>query len=78
MAVVVSDFREKSKYVMFHADISKVMETSGFIIKGVIIFIKNAKKLYPYGYPYAFVPNIHHEYILIFRKEKTSEKSSSK
>jgi len=78
MALVVSDFREKSKYVMFHADTSKVMETAGFTVKGVIILVKNAKKLYPYGYPYGFVPNIHHEYILIFRKEKADEKTDTK
>lgn len=73
IAVVVTDFRHKSKYVMYHADIAKFMEEIGFTQKGVIIFVKNAKKLYPYGYPYGYVPNIHHEYILIFKKEMRNE-----
>ncbi len=75
MAVVVADFRHKSKYVAYHSDISRVMEDVGFVPKGITIYVKNAKKLYPYGYPYEYVPNIHHEYILIFKKENHDESS---
>lgn len=77
MAVVVADFRHKSRYIMYHADICKIMEEVGFTLKGLIIFVKNAKKLYPYGYPFEYVPNIHHEYILIFKKEGKNENSSA-
>jgi len=70
MAVVVSDFRHKSRYVYYHADICNIMKEIGFTPKGITIFVKNAKKLYPYGYPFEYVPNIHHEYILIFKKEQ--------
>jgi DNA modification methylase len=70
MAVVVSDFRHKSEYVYYHADICNIMKEIGFTPKGITIFVKNAKKLYPYGYPFEYVPNIHHEYILIFKKEQ--------
>lgn len=70
MVVVVADFRHKSKYIMYHADIAKSMQEVGFTPKGITIFVKNAKKLYPYGYPYGYVPNVHHEYIMIFKKEK--------
>jgi len=69
MAVVVADFRHKSRYFAFHSDVSRAMEEAGFVPKGIIIYVKNAKKLYPYGYPFAFVPNVHHEYILIFQKD---------
>lgn len=72
MAVVVADFRHKSKYTLYHADICNIMTEVGFTPKGMTIFVKNAKKLYPYGYPYEYVPNIHHEYILIFKKEQQS------
>jgi hypothetical protein len=41
-----------------------------FELKGVKILIQNAKKLYPYGYPYSYVENIHHQYILILQKSK--------
>lgn len=70
ITIIVSDFRHKSKYIMFHADIGNIMEEMGFTTKGITILVKNAKKLYPYGYPYAYVPNIHHEYLMIFKKEE--------
>lgn len=73
MAVVVADFRDKSRYVYYHADVAKIIEDTGFVSKGMVVFVKNAKKLYPYGYPYDFVPNIHHEYILIFKKDGKDE-----
>ncbi|MEM3602616.1 MAG: DNA methyltransferase [Candidatus Bathyarchaeia archaeon] len=76
MVVVVADFRHKSQYVMYHADICKIMMEVGFTIKGLTIFVKNAKKLYPYGYPYEYVPNIHHEYIMIFKKEMKNDNKS--
>jgi DNA modification methylase len=69
MVVVVADFRHKSRYVLYHADVCRMMEELGFTSKGITIYLKNAKKLYPYGYPFDYVPNIHHEYILIFKKE---------
>jgi DNA modification methylase len=73
MVVVVADFRHKSRYILYHADIARIMRDVGFTLKGVTIYVKNAKKLYPYGYPYEFVPNIHHEYIMIFKKEDKNE-----
>lgn len=67
MAVVVSDFRHKSKFVAYHADISRVMESAGFSLDGITILVQDNKNLYPYGLPFAFVSNIHHQYILVFR-----------
>jgi DNA modification methylase len=68
VCLVVSDFRHGSDFVPFHADVISCMANSGFQLEGINILVQNAKKLYPYGYPYAFVSNIHHQYILIFRK----------
>ena len=70
MVIVVSDFRHKSKYIPFHSDVSVMMEECGFDTKSMSILVQNAKKLFPYGYPYDFVPNIHHQFILIFKKPK--------
>lgn len=69
MCVVVSDFRHKSKFVAYHADISRTMESVGFTLEGITILAQDSKNLYPYGIPYAFVSNIHHQYILVFRKK---------
>ena len=74
MAIVVSDFRDKSNFISFHSDLIQKMNNKrvagGGILKlqGVKILIQNHKSLLPYGYPFAYVENIHHQYILIFRK----------
>lgn len=75
MCLVVSDFRHKSDFISFHSDLiqklNKRNTSDGKILKlqGVKILIQNHKSLLPYGYPYAYVENIHHQYIIIFRKE---------
>jgi len=74
MVVVVSDFRHKSKYIQFHSDVATIMENCGFETKSMSILVQNAKQLFPYGYPYDFVPNIHHQFILIFKKPKKLKK----
>ena len=68
MCVVVSDFRHKSRFIAYHSDISRVMESVGFSLEGITILVQDSKNLYPYGIPFAFVSNIHHQYILTFRK----------
>ena len=70
MAVVVSDFRDKSRYVMFHSDLAQALETIGLEMKGLKVLHQRHKKVYPYGYPYSYVPNIHHQYILILQRPK--------
>jgi len=68
MCVVVGDFRHKSRYHMFHADLASEMEARGFTLKGLTILYQNHKRLFPYGYPYAYVPNLHHQYIVILQR----------
>ena len=74
MCLVVSDFRHKSEYVSFHSDLIHKLNNrktdDGKILKlqGTKILIQNHKSLLPYGYPFAYVENIHHQYVLIFRK----------
>ena len=69
--VIVSDFRHKSEYVPFHSDVIDILKGVGFVLQGITVLVQRSKKLYPYGYPYAYVPNIHHQYALIFRKVGT-------
>lgn len=77
MAIVVSDFRDKSNFISFHSDLIQRMnnaeiENGGVLkLQGVKILIQNHKGLLPYGYPFSYVENIHHQYILIFRKEQS-------
>jgi DNA modification methylase len=70
MAVIVSDFRDKSRYLMFHADIVNALASYKFALRGLTVLYQRHKRIFPYGYPYAFVPNIHHQYIVILQKEK--------
>jgi DNA modification methylase len=70
MAVVVSDFRDKSRFIMFHADLPRALEPFGFGLRGVTVLYQRHKKIFPYGYPYAYVPNIHHQYILILQNTR--------
>jgi len=65
MCLVVGDFRHRSKYYMFHADIATAMEERGFTLKGIKILYQRHKRVFPYGYPYSYVPNLHHQYIVI-------------
>lgn len=68
ICIVVGDFRHKSKYFMLHADIAREMEARGFTLKGVTILYQKHKRVFPYGFPYSYVPNLHHQYIVILKK----------
>lgn len=80
MAIVVSDFRDKSDYISFHSDLihelNKAQIPEGGLLKlqGTKILLQNHKSLLPYGYPFSYVENIHHQYVLIFKKEKQGKK----
>ena len=72
IVVFCKDFQPtKDDHSMLH---SKIVETLsqiyGLKFKGLKIWYDKTLNLYPYGYPYAYVSNQLHQYILIFRKEK--------
>lgn len=75
MAIVVSDFRDKGDFVSFHSDLIQrlnkvaIPEGGNLYLQGVKILIQNHKSLLPYGYPFSYVENIHHQYVLIFQKK---------
>jgi DNA modification methylase len=72
--VIVGDFRDKSRYHMFHADLANAMEKSGrYTLKGITVLYQKHKRVFPYGYPYAYVPNLHHQYALVFQKAHDAE-----
>jgi DNA modification methylase len=70
MAVVVSDFRDKSRFVMFHADLARILEGYGLELRGLTVLYQRHKRIFPYGYPFAYVPNIHHQFVLILQNMK--------
>jgi DNA modification methylase len=71
LAIIVGDFREGSRFIPFHADLClRIPAGSKWVLQAVNVLVQNQKRLYPYGYPSAYVPNLHHQHILIFRKPK--------
>jgi DNA modification methylase len=70
MAIIVSDFREGPRLRMFHADIASRLEREGFVLQGITILHQAHKRVFPYGYPASYVPNIHHQYIVILRNDR--------
>jgi len=71
LAVVVSDFRDKGRYYMYHSDLAGLLQQRyDFELKGITILFQRFKRVFPYGYPTSFVPNIHHQYIVILQNRK--------
>lgn len=71
LCIVVSDFRNKDKFYMFHADLANMLEKrTPYRLKGITVLYQRHKRIFPYGYPYSYVPNIHHQYIIILQNEK--------
>lgn len=69
--IIVGDFRHKSRYHMFHSDLANKLEAGGrWELRGIKIMYQKHKRVYPYGYPYAYVPNLHHQYALILQRSK--------
>ena len=67
-SIIVSDFTINKKETNVHGHIINLMEKIGFIFVGTTILLQESKPLYPFGYPYSFVINHHHQNIINFRK----------
>lgn len=56
---------------LIHADVvNALIGIPNLRFRGYKIWYDKSLKLYPFGYPHAFVSNQMHQFILIFRKEK--------
>ncbi len=71
IVVFCKDFQPTAEYHnLLHADlVSDLSNIPGMRYRGMRIWANMTQKLYPLGYPYAFVANQIQQYILIFRKE---------
>lgn len=68
-SIIISDFTVDKKEVCVQADIVRLMQEVGFCFVGTTILMQTVKPLYPFGYPYAYKINHHHQNIISFRKE---------
>jgi hypothetical protein len=69
------DIRQGSQFIPFHLNMVDMMAKIGFILEDIIIWDRRREysNLRPLGYPYVFIVNKVHEYILIFRKNRVEE-----
>lgn len=70
VVIFCKDMQPKGKKTnLLHAEIIKSLNSiENFYYKGLKIWADQSVKLFPYGYPFDFVANQIHQYILIFRK----------
>ncbi len=69
-AVMIRDSYQDGEYIPASFHVAERFRQVGFEFKGIRIWYQTGAPIRPYGYPYAYVPNIVHHTILIFRKEK--------
>lgn len=73
-AVIVRDAYQDGRYVFTSADLASRAGRAGLVPKGDLIWYQAGSRLRPYGYPAAFVPNIVHQHVLVFRSEASRER----
>ena len=66
--IIMSDFTVNKKEQPVQGDIVKMMMDIGFEFCGTTILLQPVKPLYPFGYPYAYKINHHHQNLMTFRK----------
>ena len=57
------------RYRFTASDLAARADAAGLVPKGDLVWYQAGTRLRPYGYPHAFVPNIVHQHILVFRAE---------
>lgn len=69
MVMILRDAYQDGEYIQTSALVAQRFSAMGWTFKGQKIWYNTGSRIRPYGYPSAFVPNIVHQNILIFRKE---------
>ena len=70
MAVFIGDMYRGKEYHFLSADLARAISSiEGYVLKSDIIWHDDSKMLHIYGYPFAYIPSLIHQHILIFRKE---------
>ncbi len=67
-AVMIRDSYQDGEYIPASFHVAERFRAEGFRFKGIRIWYQTGAPVRPYGYPYAYVPNIVHHTILVFRK----------
>ncbi|WP_254863331.1 DNA methyltransferase [Halovivax gelatinilyticus] len=68
--VFIGDMYRDQSYEFLSADLSRAIdEGTSLTLKANLIWYDPLKDLHVYGYPYAFVPSMVHQNVLVFRNE---------
>lgn len=67
-SIIMSDFTIDKKEINVQGDVIEMMLNIGFEFSGTTVLLQDNKPLYPFGYPYAYKINHHHQNIMNFRK----------
>ena len=66
--IIISDFTVNKKEICVQSDIVQLMIQIGFIFCGTTVLLQPVKPLFPFGYPYSYKINHHHQNIITFQK----------
>lgn len=66
LVVILQNYMDKGNYTTLAWDFAIRMKQF-YQLRGERIWCQDNKTLYPYGYKYSFVPNVHHHYCLVFK-----------
>ncbi|MHB8336961.1 MAG: DNA adenine methylase [Ignavibacteriaceae bacterium] len=66
----VMDLRKKDKFFPLHIDTARIAQEVGFSFEDILIWDRQPEynNMRPLGYPFKFIVNKIHEYLLIFRR----------
>jgi DNA modification methylase len=76
LAVIIRDSYQNGEYIPATYKVAERIRRRGFVLKGIKVWYGTGARVRPYGYPNAYVPNIVHQNILIFRKEAPAARPS--
>jgi DNA modification methylase len=66
--IVISDFTVRRIEVCVQSDVVQMMTDIGFEFCGTTVLLQPVKPLFPFGYPYAYKINHHHQNLITFRR----------
>lgn len=69
LVYIVRNFYQNGEYHFTHVDLARRAKQQGFTPKGEIVWSQVGTRLRPYAYPFAYVPNIIHQFLVVLRKE---------
>ncbi|AUV80700.1 DNA methylase [Salinigranum rubrum] len=67
--VFIGDMYRESSFHFLSADLARALQSTGLTLKADLIWYDPTKSLHVYGYPFAFVPSMVHQHVLVLRAE---------